>query len=109
MDKPMSNFSFKAMTFILDIRDLFRPTHRVLSEVDMIKPGAHVLDYGCGPGNYTIAAAKLVGPSGKVYAVDILGYGVCISHILSTRLYKNSLLYSLIWKKYIANYRLKLV
>ena len=67
----MSNFSFKAMTFILDIRDLFRPTHRVLSEVDMIKPGAHVLDYGCGPGNYTIAAAKLVGPSGKVYAVDI--------------------------------------
>ncbi len=37
----------------------------------MIKPGTHVLDYGCGPGNYTIVAAELVGPSGKVYAVDI--------------------------------------
>src|SRR5919107_1115448 len=71
MDKPMSNFSFKAMTLILRVRDLFRPPQKVLSEVGMIKPGTHVLDYGCGPGNYTIAAAELVGPSGKVYAVDI--------------------------------------
>ena len=67
----MSNFSFKAMTLILRVRDLFRPPQKVLSEVGMIKPGTHVLDYGCGPGNYTIAAAELVGPSGKVYAVDI--------------------------------------
>ena len=76
IDRPMNKFSFKAMTFILRIRDLFRPTHKVLSEVDMIKPGAHVLDYGCGPGNYTIAAAELVGPSGKVYAVDIHPLGI---------------------------------
>ena len=67
----MSNFSFKAMTLILRVRDLFRPPQKVLSEVGMIKSGTHVLDYGCGPGNYTIAAAELVGPSGKVYAVDI--------------------------------------
>lgn len=72
----MSNFSFKAMTFVLRIRDIFRPTHKVLSEVDIIKPGAHVLDYGCGPGNYTIAAAELVGPSGKVYAVDIHAHAI---------------------------------
>jgi len=71
IDRPMNKFGFKAMTLILRIHDLFRPTHKVLSEVDMIKPGVHVLDYGCGPGNYTIAAAELVGPSGKVYAVDI--------------------------------------
>jgi ubiquinone/menaquinone biosynthesis C-methylase UbiE len=76
MDKPMSNFSFKAMTLVLRIRDIFRPTHKVLSEVDIIKPGAHVLDYGCGPGNYTIAAAELVGPSGKVYAVDIHAHAI---------------------------------
>lgn len=72
----MSNFSFKAMTLVLRIRDIFRPTHKVLSEVDIIKPGAHVLDYGCGPGNYTIAAAILVGPSGKVYAVDIHAHAI---------------------------------
>ena len=72
----MSNFSFKAMTLVLRIRDIFRPTHKVLSEVDIIKPRAHVLDYGCGPGNYTIAAAELVGPSGKVYAVDIHAHAI---------------------------------
>jgi ubiquinone/menaquinone biosynthesis C-methylase UbiE len=71
IDRPMSKFSFKAMTFILRVRDLFRPPQKVLSKVGMIKPGTHVLDYGCGPGNYSIAAAELVEPSGKVYAVDI--------------------------------------
>src|ERR671915_37721 len=71
IDKPMSKFSFKAMILILRVRDLFRPPQKVLSEVDMIKPGTHVLDYGCGSGNYTIIAAELVGPYGKVYAVDI--------------------------------------
>ena len=54
IDKPMSKFSFKAMILILRVRDLFRPPQKVLSKVDMIKPGTHVLDYGCGPGNYTI-------------------------------------------------------
>jgi len=36
-----------------------------------IKPGYVILDYGCGPGSYSIAAAKIVGPSGKIYAADI--------------------------------------
>jgi len=30
-----------------------------------------VLDYGCGIGSHVVAAAELVGESGKVYAVDI--------------------------------------
>jgi len=30
-----------------------------------------VVDYGCGPGRYTVPMAKLVGPKGKVFAVDI--------------------------------------
>ena len=29
-----------------------------------------VLDFGCGPGTYTIPAARLVGVGGKVYALD---------------------------------------
>ena len=32
--------------------------------------GQTIVDYGCGPGYLTLAAAELAGPSGKVYAVD---------------------------------------
>ena len=70
MDKPMSNFHFKFMSFGFKFRDLFRPPKNKLIEVG-IKPGFHILDYGCGPGSHSIAAARLVGNSGKVYALDI--------------------------------------
>ena len=30
-----------------------------------------VIDYGCGPGFFTMPAAEIVGSSGRVYAVDI--------------------------------------
>ena len=33
--------------------------------------GMSVVDYGCGPGLFTIAAANVVGPQGLVYALDI--------------------------------------
>ena len=36
-----------------------------------IKPGMHVADLGSGSGLFTIPFARAVGPSGKVYAVDI--------------------------------------
>ncbi|NPV09257.1 MAG: class I SAM-dependent methyltransferase [Anaerolineae bacterium] len=36
-----------------------------------IRPGMTVVDYGCGPGRYAVPLAQRVGPSGKVYAVDI--------------------------------------
>lgn len=35
-----------------------------------LKGGDRFLDIGCGPGDYTIHAAKIVGPSGTVHAVD---------------------------------------
>ena len=70
MNKPMSNFHFKFMSFGYKFRDFFLPRKNVLKEVG-IKPGFHVLDYGCGPGGYIIAAAQLAGKSGKVYALDI--------------------------------------
>jgi ubiquinone/menaquinone biosynthesis C-methylase UbiE len=37
----------------------------------MVVPGAVVLDYACGPGLFTIPAAKIVGNSGHVFAVDV--------------------------------------
>ena len=35
-----------------------------------ILPGQHILDLGCGAGDYTFQAARLVGPSGLVTALD---------------------------------------
>ncbi len=33
--------------------------------------GMHVAEFGCGSGFYTLALAGIVGPDGKVYAIDI--------------------------------------
>lgn len=35
-----------------------------------VKSGQRVLDFGCGEGNYTIPAARIVGESGLVYGLD---------------------------------------
>ncbi len=70
MDKPMSEFDFRFMSMGYKFRDLFRPRINTLREIG-IKPGFCVLDYGCGPGSYIVPLAKLVGESGKVYALDI--------------------------------------
>ena len=77
MDKLMSNFHFKFMSFGFKFRDLLRPPKNKLNEIG-IKSGFHILDYGCGPGNYSIVAAQLVGNSGKVYALDIHPLGIKI-------------------------------
>jgi ubiquinone/menaquinone biosynthesis C-methylase UbiE len=69
MDKVESNFGFRLMAFGYKFRDLRLPRRDILKEVE-IKPGFHVLDYGCGPGSYTVPLAELVGESGKVYALD---------------------------------------
>ncbi len=70
MDKPMSDFHFRVMSFGYRFRDRLVPRETVLRGVGL-EPGFKVLDYGCGPGSYTLAAAGLVGGSGKVYALDI--------------------------------------
>ena len=36
-----------------------------------IRDGLTVVDYGCGPGRYTVRFSNIVGETGKVYAVDI--------------------------------------
>ncbi len=70
MDKPKSNLDFRLMSLAYKFRDFFLPRMTILNEVG-IKPGFHVLDYGCGPGSYIIPLAELVGKSGKIYALDI--------------------------------------
>jgi ubiquinone/menaquinone biosynthesis C-methylase UbiE len=70
MDEPMPDLWFIGMSLLFKVRDLVRPRAGVLKEVG-IRPGFHVLDYGCGPGGYISAVAQLVGAPGQVYALDI--------------------------------------
>lgn len=74
-DKHQSNLDFKFMSFFFKIRDLFKPPIQKLNKI-AIKSGDYILDYGCGPGSYTIAAAELVGLSGKIFAADINPFAI---------------------------------
>ncbi len=55
--------------FLDPIRRLFEPPKRLIKPY--VKKGQVVADLGCGSGYYTLALAELVGPKGKVYAVDL--------------------------------------
>jgi ubiquinone/menaquinone biosynthesis C-methylase UbiE len=70
MNKTASNLGFRLMALTFKFRDLLIPRINILKEAG-IKPGYHVLDYGCGSGSYIIDTARLVGESGMVYALDI--------------------------------------
>ncbi len=67
-DKDRMHYRLMAASYKL--RDFFAPRKNVLKEVG-IKEGASVLDFGCGPGSYIRPLANLVGPSGKIYALDV--------------------------------------
>ncbi|MBN2060966.1 MAG: class I SAM-dependent methyltransferase [Deltaproteobacteria bacterium] len=58
------------MSVMFKVRDLLRPRSDVLKEAG-IEPGFAVLDFGCGPGGYIAPLIELVGPSGKIHALDI--------------------------------------
>lgn len=59
------------MTYIPTGRELIDP-FKFLEEAG-IRSGMYVADFGCGTlGHYVFPAAQLVGPEGKVYAIDIL-------------------------------------
>lgn len=66
----MPDTSFRMMAFLFRIRDRFINPGKQLQKVG-IKEGQTVLDFGCGPGSYTIPAARMVGEKGRVYALDI--------------------------------------
>ena len=70
MSEHMSVTHFKMMAIALGFRDLIFPPMKKIRETGM-KEGNTVLDFGCGPGSITIAAARTVGPPGHVFALDM--------------------------------------
>jgi ubiquinone/menaquinone biosynthesis C-methylase UbiE len=69
-DRRMSNFGFKMMSLMFAVYYRFKNFEKDMEKIG-IKEGQTVLDFGCGPGYYTIYTAKTVGEHGKVYALDI--------------------------------------
>ena len=51
------------------IRRWLQPPDRILGPY--LASGQTVLDLGCGPGFFTLAMARRVGPKGRVYAIDL--------------------------------------
>ena len=65
-----NNLTYRLEMSVIRLRDLFRSPARVLLDI-AVRPGMTVLDFGCGPGGFSLAAARLVGPQGRVYAIDV--------------------------------------
>ena len=51
------------------LRRLYESPKRILRP--FVGEGMDVLDYGCGPGFFTLEMARRVGPAGRVTAVDL--------------------------------------
>ncbi|HPC97725.1 MAG TPA: methyltransferase domain-containing protein [Bacteroidales bacterium] len=58
-----------AYTFLLPVRKLQHNPYKILKPY--VKQGMTVMDYGCAMGYFSIPMARMTGPSGMVYCVDI--------------------------------------
>ena len=67
----MPDVAFRLMSLVMAVQDFFHPYIDRRVATFGIREKMTVVDYGCGPGRYTTRFAKLVGPAGKVYAVDV--------------------------------------
>jgi ubiquinone/menaquinone biosynthesis C-methylase UbiE len=67
----MPDLAFRMMAATMAVKDRLFPTIDERVATFRIKEGMTLVDYGCGPGRYTMRFAKLVGGQGKVYAVDV--------------------------------------
>ncbi|MBW2630295.1 MAG: class I SAM-dependent methyltransferase [Deltaproteobacteria bacterium] len=68
--------SFIMISFIHEtLYGLLRNSHRILHAAGL-RPGQAVLEVGCGPGFFTVPAAKIVGPEGNILAFDVNSFAV---------------------------------
>ena len=76
MNRTMSKIEYNLMKLEFSLTDFINPYVTKRIEKFNITQGMKVVDYGCGPGRYTIRIAQLVGKTGEVYAVDINKYAI---------------------------------
>ncbi len=67
--KRNRGLSVRIMRIVLRIKKKKINSFEQLKDIGM-RGGMKVLDFGCGIGNYSIASAQMVGPEGRVVAVD---------------------------------------
>jgi ubiquinone/menaquinone biosynthesis C-methylase UbiE len=67
----MPDFAFRMMSAVMALEDWLFPRLDKRIAGFGIREGITVVDYGCGPGRYTVRFSKLVGEAGRVYAVDV--------------------------------------
>ena len=70
MPKSVSNVGFRFMCLTFKFFKRKDKILKILKEAN-IKPDDVILDYGCGPGNFSIPAAQIVGDKGIVFAADM--------------------------------------
>jgi SAM-dependent methyltransferase len=55
----------------MEFREWLRDNAHEVLERTGVKSGQTVVDFGCGPGVFSLASASIVGHRGKVYALDV--------------------------------------
>ncbi len=68
--KPESDAIYRLNIWFYKLTGSIWNPRRRLKKIPL-EEGMTVLDYGCGPGRYTLPVTRLVGLEGKVFAVDI--------------------------------------
>lgn len=72
-----SKFAFRIISLMRDnpLLPIFKNPYKLLRTAEL-KLGQKVLEAGCGPGFFTIPAAKIVGKEGFIYAVDVNPFAI---------------------------------
>ena len=68
--QPMKDINYRLMTLLYKFASPFCNAKQHLEHIP-VKKGMVVVDYGCGPGRYTLNLSKIVGQKGRVIALDI--------------------------------------